>query len=76
MRNYGLDTGGTVYRNTRSSVKVEDWPVFFEWMQAKDSWEFLAKRAADSIVKEFLEETGHLPPGLSISTEQTLGVRK
>lgn len=65
----------TVYKSTRSSTKVVEWPVFLQWLQDNEAWDFIAHRAADANVKEYLEEKGHLPPGLSISTEMTLGVR-
>lgn len=65
----------TVYQNNRSSVKIEEWGPFLQWILENEAWDFLAKRAADAPVKQYLEEHGHLPPGLSISTEQILGVR-
>lgn len=76
LQNFGADDGsGTVYKSSRSSVKVQDWGVFLEWIQENEGWDFITRRAADAVVKEYLDVEGHLPPGLSISTEQTLGVR-
>lgn len=74
LQNIATETA-TVYKSTRSSTKVQDWPIFLQWLQENEAWDFIAHRAADANVKEYLEEKGHLPPGLSISTEQTLGVR-
>lgn len=76
LQNIGIEDGPTVYKSNRSSVKIVDWGIFLAWMLEHEAWDFLAKRAAPDPVKEYLEEEGHLPPGITISTEQTLGVRK
>lgn len=75
LQNFGTEGGPTVYKSTRSSVKVVDWGLFLEWLMEHEAWDFITRRAAEGPVKEYLEDKGHLPPGLSISTEQTLGVR-
>lgn len=65
----------TIYKSKRVSVKTENWQDFFEFVQANEAWHFLTKSVSKTMVQEYLEEEGVLPPGLSISTEQILGVR-
>lgn len=65
----------TVYKSKRVSVKMENWQDFFEFVQANEAWHFLTRSVSKTMVQEYLEEEGALPPGLSISTEQTIGVR-
>lgn len=65
----------TVYKSKRVSVKTENWNDFFEFVQANEAWHFLTRSVSKTMVQEYLEEEGKLPPGLSISTEQIIGVR-
>ena len=65
----------TVYKSKRVSVKTENWTDFFEFVQANEAWHFLTRSVSKTMVQEYLEEEGKLPPGLSISSEQIIGVR-
>lgn len=80
MSETGLDNlpggGGTAYRTVRSSVKVDDWDAFLAWVRETDSWHMLEHRAAKVAVEEVLAETDHLPPGISISRDVAVQVRK
>jgi hypothetical protein len=75
LQNVKTATGETVYKTTRTSVKASDWAAFLDWVKENEAWEFLVRRPAESMVKEYLEEHEALPPGVSSSTEQKVGVR-
>jgi len=74
LQNISTDEA-TVYKSKRVSVKMENWQDFFEFVQANEAWHFLTRSVSKTMVAEYLEETGELPPGLSTSTEQIIGVR-
>lgn len=74
LQNISTDVA-TVYKSKRVSVKMENWQDFFEFVQANEAWHFLTRSVSKTMVTEYLEEEGKLPPGLSTSTEQVIGVR-
>ena len=75
LSNVKTSAGVVVYKSTRTSVKAADWEAFLSWIKENEAWEFLVRRPAESMVKEYLEEHEALPPGVASSTEQTVGVR-
>lgn len=79
LNKQGLDSaaasGATVYKSVRSTVKTVAWDDFFQFVQENEAWEFLTRKPVASMVKDYLEEEGHLPPGVAISSEQVIGVR-
>jgi hypothetical protein len=74
-KNVKTAEGVVVYKTSRTNVKAADWDAFLTWVQENEAWEFLTRRPAESMVKEFLEEHQALPPGVTSSTEQKVGVR-
>lgn len=80
MNETGLDNlpggGGTAYRTTRTSVTVADWDAFLTWVRETEAWHMLERRAAKTAVEEVLAETKELPPGINISSDSVVQVRK
>lgn len=67
---------GTAYLSTRTSSPVTDWEEFREFVVKEELWHLLYQRASTKAVEEYLEETGDIPPGVKVSREITLNVRK
>lgn len=67
---------GTAYKSKRSSVKVQDWEAFFDFVQKNELYHFLEHRASKAAVEEFAEAQGELPPGLSITVDQNILIRR
>jgi len=80
MEETGLENlpggGGTAYRSTRTSVTVDDWDTFMGWVKKHEAWHMLERRAAKTAVDELLQETDELPPGISMTREYVVQVRK
>ena len=80
MEETGLENlpggGGTAYRSTRTSVTVDDWDIFMGWVKKHEAWHMLERRAAKTAVDELLQETDELPPGISMTREYVVQVRK
>lgn len=79
LNNLGLDNmksvHGMVYKSTRTSAKVEDWPKVLDYIREHGSWEMLERRVSKDAVTEAIEATGTPVPGVAIRTETTLNVR-
>ena len=66
---------GTPYVTTATSVKMEDWDAFFNFVNETQEPDFLIRNANKTKVMEWLDKNGRLPPGVSISNFQTLNVK-
>ena len=67
---------GTVYKLKRTRSKVEDWDVALSYILTNKLEHMLEKRVNKAAVEEFLEANGALPPGISLETELTVGIRR
>ncbi len=67
---------GTVYRSQRTSVKVQDWDEALRYVLDNGYHHMLVRRLSPEGVKDLLENTGELIPGVSLSTDLTVGVRR
>lgn len=69
---------GTAYRNTKTSYRIEQdgWEKFSKWMAETDNLQCVEKRPAKLSVKEILDTTGELPPGLYQEVEVEFNVRR
>jgi len=67
---------GTAYRVTKTRYSVGDWQEFSAWVLENDMLQCLEKRPAKLAVQEVLEETGELPPGLTVFSEVDMQIRK
>ena len=67
---------GTVYLSTTVSAKVEDRDAFFDFVRNNDMWAMLTSNVSKDAVEEFIESTGDVPPGVSVSRETNARVRK
>ena len=67
---------GTAYQSTQNSVTMADWDVFYKYVMDNDATYMLEKRASKTAVLEVLGETGELPPGLNLSRNIKVNVRR
>jgi hypothetical protein len=68
---------GTVYRTERIKPSAADWSAIYAWiMQDPERFELLEKRLKVTTIKEYMEATGTLPPGVNIHREYDIGVRR
>jgi hypothetical protein len=59
-----------------SSVKVQDWESLLAFIRDKNMWELLDHRVAKSVVEDYLESTGEIPPGVDIKRETVVRIRR
>ena len=67
---------GTAFLETRTDAGVADWDAAFEWIKATGQWAFLERRVSKSVVKDYMDAHGEVPPGIAVSSEVVLRVRK
>lgn len=80
MQSMDLDNlkskAGTAYMSTRTSVTVDDWDAFLSFVRDNDAWHLLERRASKTAVEEVTEDTGELPPGLSMKRALRVNVQR
>lgn len=64
---------GTAYTQTTTKAAIADWSAFSQW---EDAIEFMERRVKASMVREYLDECGELPPGVNIYNELNVRIRK
>jgi len=67
---------GTAYKTTRTNVKIEDWDTTLPWVISNNLEHMLERRLSKSAVEEYIEASGDTPPGVSITRDLTIGVRR
>lgn len=67
---------GTFYTTTRTSAKVENFTDVLQYIKDNDAWELLESRVAKSAVEAIIADTGSNIPGVVVSRELVLNVRR
>lgn len=67
---------GTAYLQNVTSCTVEDWEATLGWIKTTDAWEFLERRVSKTVVQEYMESQGEVPPGVNVRTEIEVRVRR
>lgn len=77
---HGLESArtdsGTAYAEENVVYNVEDWSAFYEWVLENEALDALQKRISTTFVREHLEASGELLPGLNPVTLRTAQVRR
>lgn len=68
---------GTVYRTSRIMPSAADWSAVWQFAKDNDAMEIFQKRLKTGFITEYMEENdGALPPGVNITREFDIGVRR
>lgn len=71
----GLD-GSTAFIKSADTCTVKDRDAFLNFIKDNDHFELADIRASKTVIRDYMEETGNLPPGLSWSSIDKINVRK
>jgi hypothetical protein len=71
----GCETG-TVYLRTELSCTVDDRDAFLQYCIENEEWDALDVKANKTFARELMHKGETLPPGVNVSTYQTVGVRR
>jgi hypothetical protein len=67
---------GTCGITTRYSASLADAEAFMDFVKANNRFELLDRRANSTAVKDYVQDTGNLPPGVNLSAVKTISVRR
>ena len=67
---------GTVFKSSRVSSKVEDWDAALTFIKDHDLWHLLERRVSKAGIEEYENETDTTFPGVALTREITVNVRK
>jgi hypothetical protein len=67
---------GSCYISVKWSATIADGSAFQEFVKGNNAFDLIDWKANAPAVREYAEKTGGLPPGVNLSSFQTLGVRK
>jgi hypothetical protein len=66
---------GTVYKESKVSVKVSDPAIFFDYVKNNDAFDLLPKSVCKAVYMQYKEEGGKVP-GITETTFVSVGVRR
>jgi hypothetical protein len=67
---------GTAYLQNVVGVTVEDWDATLAWIRSNEFWELLERRVSKTVVQEYMESKGEVPPGVNVRSETEVRVRR
>ena len=67
---------GTAYTQINMKASCSDWPSYWSFIQETGRFDMLEKRVGSTAIKDYYNETGDLPPGINISQEMKVVVRR
>jgi len=67
---------GTAYTTTRYTASLADPKAFMDFVIAGNKFDLMDRKANAPAVRDFVAETGALPPGVNLSSISTIGVRR
>lgn len=67
---------GTAYRELKRRFNGSDWGLIWAYIKENDRFDMLQKRLGEKALNDFLEETGELPPGVSVHQEYDVVIRR
>lgn len=80
MGELGVDSiktpAGTAYLNEKVSVTTSDKMAFLDYVREHDAWELLQVQGSKTSIQDFAIEHGDVPPGISITRMQSVGIRR
>jgi hypothetical protein len=68
---------GTIVKGTAIKPTCMDWNAFYAWIAANEAFDALQRRVKVSFIEEYMEHNSdELPPGVTVSKEYTITVRR
>lgn len=67
---------GTAYTTTRYTASLADPKAFMDFVTANNKFDLMDRKANAPACRDFVAETGALPPGVNLSSISTIGVRR
>jgi len=79
LSQHGVDSvktpAGTAYSSVKYSASLADPEAFMKYVIDNQNWDLLDRKANVTACRTYVDEHNHLPPGVNLSSRETLGVR-
>lgn len=67
---------GTAFKSRRTTAKVLEWDATLGYILEYEAWDLLERRVSKKAVEAIIEETQQPIPGVEVSTEIVINVRR
>lgn len=67
---------GTFYRQEDLKPNITDDTAFYNWVREENAFDALERRVKKTFVKDYADQHGTPPPGISVHREYVVRVRK
>lgn len=67
---------GTAYKTMRTSTSVAVWDDTLDYIKQHEAWDLLEHRVNKTAAMEHLKENGELPPGVNMSQQVVVNIRR
>lgn len=67
---------GTAFVTTVDFAQVADWDAVLDHVKANDAYDLLERRVSKRAVREYIDATNDIPPGVNYGSKLEVNVRK
>ena len=67
---------GTAFLSTTSAAVVKDRDAFLEFVKENEMWDLLENRVSKTVVRDHLEDTGEVIPGVNYQETKVVRIRR
>lgn len=67
---------GTAFLVTTDYATVADWDAVLEFIRENEAYDMLEKRVSKLAVRNYIEQTNNVPPGVNYGTKVEVNIRK
>lgn len=67
---------GTAFLKNVTGATVADWDATLPFIRDNNLWEMLERRVSKSVVEDYIEAHGEVPPGVNFTNETVVQVRR
>jgi hypothetical protein len=67
---------GTAFISTMAAATVKDRDAFFDFVRENEMWDLLENRVSKTVVRDYLEDTGEVVPGVNYQETVVVRIRR
>lgn len=67
---------GTAFLATSNFANVADWDLVLAWIKEQEAYDCLERRVNKTAIKEHIDASGSVPPGVTYGTKLGVSVRR
>ena len=67
---------GTAFISTMAAATVKDRDAFFAFVKENEMWDLLENRVSKTVVRDYLEDTGEVIPGVNYQETVVVRIRR